>query len=436
MAPRKSPFYLQTCARPNILALEPYRCARDDYKDDGTNILLDANENAYGPGLALNGDGKLSGANGNGRSDSASSIHVNLLGLNRYPDPHQEDLKQQLCTLRNTHAHTSKTLTPDNLFVGVGSDEAIDALIRAFCVPGREKILVCPPTYGMYSVSAQVNDVALAKVPLQVPSFDLDVPAILDALTKDSSIKLAYLCSPGNPTGKVLKKEDIQRVLEHESWNGVVVVDEAYIDFAPEGTSLAEWVTEWPNLVVMQTLSKAFGLAGIRLGAAFADPAIARILNSMKAPYNIPNPTSQIARAALSSEHLGVMRKNVSLIVKQRERLLEKLPKIPGVGQLHGGTQSNFLLYQILDAPGGKPSNEVALAVYEGLAEEKGVVVRFRGKEHGCLGCLRITVGTEKEVDRFLQEIRTVLEGVYKGSGKVDAKDEQRRENEASAVVA
>jgi histidinol-phosphate aminotransferase len=288
----------------------------------------------------------------------------------------------------------------------------------------------------MYSVSAQVNDVALAKVPLQVPSFDLDVPAIMDTLLKDPSIKLAYLCSPGNPTGQVLKKADIQRVLEHDSWNGVVVVDEAYIDFAPEGTSLAEWVTEWPNLVVMQTLSKAFGLAGIRLGAAFADPAIATILNNMKAPYNIPNPTSQLARAALSSKHLAVMRKNVALIVKQRDRLMEELPKIPGIGRLHGGTESNFLLYQILDSPGGKPSNEVALAVYEGLAEEKGVVLRFRGKEHGCLGCLRITVGTEKEVDRFLQEIRTMLEGIYKGAEVVGGKDEQQKEKEANDVVA
>ncbi|KAH8730812.1 pyridoxal phosphate-dependent transferase [Phaeosphaeriaceae sp. PMI808] len=438
MASRKFPFDLQKCARHNILALEPYRCARDDYKDDGTNVLLDANENAYGPGLALGGDGKLSGANTNSTSDSTPSVDVDLLGLNRYPDPHQIDLKQQLCTLRNTHAHTPKTLSPDHLFVGVGSDEAIDALIRAFCIPGREKILVCPPTYGMYSVSAQVNDVSLVKVPLQLPSFDLDVPAILDALSNDSSIKLAYLCSPGNPTGALLKKEGVQRILEHKTWNGVVVVDEAYIDFAPKDASLAEWVTEWPNLVVMQTLSKAFGLAGIRLGAAFADPAVAKILNNMKAPYNIPNPTSQLARAALSSKHIDVMKKNVDLIVKQRERLLQELPKIPGVGKLHGGTESNFLLYQMLDGSadqGGKPSNEVALAVYEGLAEQKGVVVRFRGKEYGCLGCLRITVGTEKEVDRFLQEIRTVLDSVLKRQGHLGAEEEQRRENETSAVV-
>jgi histidinol-phosphate aminotransferase len=336
---------------------------------------------------------------------------------------HQADLKQLLCNLRNTHTHTSKNIDPEHLFVGVGSDEAIDALIRAFCAPGKEKILTCPPTYGMYSVSAQVNDVSLVKVPLQLPSFNLDVPAIQKALASDPSIKLAYLCSPGNPTGKLLRKEDVQAILE-TNWNGVVVLDEAYIDFAPEGASMAEWVAEWPNLVVMQTLSKAFGLAGIRLGAAFADPAVARILNNMKAPYNISNPTSQLAQAALSPKHLDVMTQNKDLIVKQRERLIEELPKIPGIGELHGGTESNFLLY------------EVALAVYEGLAEEKGVVVRFRGKEYGCEGCLRITVGTEDECTRFLQEIRTVLEGVYKKKGNLGGQGEEQKEKEASAVVA
>ncbi len=186
----------------------------------------------------------------------------------------------------------------------------------------------------------------------------------------------------------------------------------------------------------MQTLSKAFGLAGIRLGVAFTDPAVARLLNAMKAPYNISNPTSQLACAALSSKHLEVMRKNKERIVQQRDRMVAELPKIPGIGKLHGGVESNFLLYQMLDAPGGKPSNEVALAVYEGLAEEKGVVVRFRGKEYGCLGCLRITVGTEKEVDRFLQEIRSVVEGVYKKAGKLEGKEEERREKEANDVVA
>ncbi|KAK7403666.1 histidinol-phosphate transaminase [Neonectria punicea] len=393
-----SPFNLQACARPNILALQPYRCARDDYKDDGTNILLDANENAYGPSIS---------------PDVASTgVDVDFLGLHRYPDPHQAALKQQLCALRNTHAHTPKTLTPENLFVGVGSDEAIDALLRCFCVPGRDRILTCPPTYGMYAVSAQVNDVAIVKVPLlPAPTFALDVPAILDALTNEENIKLVYLCSPGNPTGSLLAKDQVHQILNHPTWNGVVVLDEAYIDFAFEDASLAEWVTEFPNLVVMQTLSKAFGMAGIRLGAAFTSPPIAALLNSLKAPYNISSPTSALASYAVSDKGLPVMRDNRAKILSQRDRILAELPKIPGVGRLRGGTESNFLLFEMLDA-GGAPDNTTALAVYEKLAETKGVVVRFRGKEHGCLGCLRITIGTEPEVTRFLQELRTTLNEV------------------------
>ncbi|KAK4185084.1 pyridoxal phosphate-dependent transferase [Podospora australis] len=395
-------FNLQTCARPNILALEPYRCARDDYKDDGTNILLDANENAYGPSLSA---ATLS------PSSPAAGPKINLQGLNRYPDPHQQVLKQLLCDLRTTHAHTSKTLSPANLFVGVGSDEAIDALLRAFCIPGVDRILTCPPTYGMYSVSAQVNDVSLVKVPLlPAPGFGVDVPAVLSALSNpDNKIKIVYLCSPGNPTGSLLAKEDIRQVLEHPSWNGVVVVDEAYIDFAPDEASLAEWVTEWPNLVVMQTLSKAFGLAGIRLGAAFTSPEIARLLNALKAPYNISNITSAIAEYAVSGEGLQVMREHKAKLIAQRERLIEELPKVEGVGRLRGGTMSNFLLYEILNKD-GKPDNETALQVYEGLAETKGVVVRFRGREYGCEGCLRITVGTEEENTRLLKSLGKMLE--------------------------
>lgn len=425
-----SPFNLASCARPNILKLQPYRCARDDYKDDGHNILLDANENAYGPPISSSASASL---------QSGNSAQIDLLGLHRYPDPHQADLKQLLCNLRNTHAHTSKTLTPDHLFVGVGSDEAIDALLRCFCVPGKDKILVCPPTYGMYSVSADVNDVGLFKVPLRpAPDFQLDVAAIKTALDDaDHHIKLVYLCSPGNPTGSLLAKEDVRAILEHPTWNGIVVLDEAYIDFAPDGgkegeASLAEWVTEWPNLVVMQTLSKAFGMAGIRLGAAFAAPEVARLLNSLKAPYNISSPTSALAQYVLGAEGLANMRANRARIVTQRERLVAELPKIAGVGRLRGGTASNFLLYEMLNEQ-GQPDNKTALAVYEALAETKGVVVRFRGKEHGCEGCLRITVGTEAEVSRFLEALKKTL-GEVGGTGTRD--DEQAGEQEANDVVA
>ncbi|CAK7215788.1 histidinol-phosphate transaminase [Sporothrix curviconia] len=399
-------FNLETCARPNILALEPYRCARDDYKDDGSNVLLDANENAYGPPLA----------DAVSLTSAAADAGLDLLGLHRYPDPHQGDLKEQLCALRNTHAHTAQTLTPANLFVGVGSDEAVDALLRCFCVPGRDRILVCPPTYGMYGVSAQVNDVGLVKVPLTpAPEFGIDVPAVLAALdaavaAPDYDVKVVYLCSPGNPTGAALRKDDIAAVLGHATFNGIVVVDEAYVDFVADQrtASLAEWVLEWPNLVVMQTLSKAFGMAGIRLGAAFCAAPVARLLNALKAPYNIASPTSTLARSVLGPAGLAAMQANRAKLVAQRERLIEALPQIPGVGRLRGGTDSNFLLYEMLNSS-GEPDNAVALAVYTKLAEQRGVVVRFRGKEHGCLGCLRITVGTEDEVSRFLEALAKTL---------------------------
>ncbi|OIW32215.1 histidinol-phosphate aminotransferase [Coniochaeta ligniaria NRRL 30616] len=424
-------FNIETCARPNILALEPYRCARDDYKDDGTNILLDANENAYGP--AINHTDVTQDTT---TTSSAPGPSLDFLTLHRYPDPHQHDLKQLLCNLRNTHAHTPKTLTPEHLFVGVGSDEAIDALLRCFCIPGRDRILTCPPTYGMYSVSAQVNDVGLVKVPLlPAPEFQLDVDAISQTLSSEEgkTIKLVYLCSPGNPTGSLLSKSSVEKILAHPTWNGVVVLDEAYIDFAPEDASLAELVTEYPNLVVLQTLSKAFGLAGIRLGAAFASPEVARLLNALKAPYNVSSPTVAIASYALDPKRgLNMMRENVSKLMTQRDRLLEELPKIPGVGRLRGGKESNFLLYEMLDTQ-GRPDNVTALAVYERLAEEKGVVVRFRGKEHGCEGCLRVTVGTEEEVGRFLEALRRTLEEVR---GVKAGKDEERREEAASGVVA
>lgn len=213
----------------------------------------------------------------------------------------------------------------------------------------------------------------------------------------------------------------------------MVVVDEAYIDFAPAEASLAEWVVEWPNLVVMQTLSKGFGMAGIRLGAVFTSEPIARLLNNMKAPYNIASPTSALAQYALSEQGLKVMYAHRDKLVEQRERLIRELPRIEGVGRLRGGVMSNFLLYEMLDRE-GKPDNVTALGVYERLAENKGVVVRFRGREHGCEGCLRITVGTEEEVTRFLAALEKTLAEVRGVQGVPG--DEEEKEAKASEVVA
>ncbi|KAG6051900.1 hypothetical protein E4U17_006009 [Claviceps sp. LM77 group G4] len=445
-----SPFNLETCARPNILALQPYRCARDDYKDNGTNILLDANENAFGPAVlpcdmssstdASSRPSTLSTSSSSSSSSSSSpsaalsqDSGIDLRGLHRYPDPHQHHLKQLLCNLRNTHAHTPKTITPENLFVGLGSDEAIDALIRCFCVPGQDSILTCPPTYGMYAVSAQVNDVNVLKVPLLPgPTFSLDIPAIMDALTASASasassstsdssspkpaptVKLIYLCSPGNPTGSLLPKEDLHRLLSHPTWNGILILDEAYIDFASPTASLAELTAEYPNLVVLQTLSKAFGMAAIRLGAAFCPAPIANLLNTMKAPYNVPSPTSALAIQALSPTGLARMRDNLAKISVQKHRLLGELERMEGIGGLRGGQDANFLLCDVLGR-GGEPDNGVAGRVYEMLAQEFQVVVRFRGKEPGCEGCLRITVGTEEEVTRLLGALRRALGVVRAG---------------------
>jgi len=349
-------------------------------------------------------------------------------------------LKQLLCNLRNTHTHTSKSLTPENLCVGVGSDEVIDALLRCFCTPGKDRILTCPPTYGMYAVSAQVNDLEIFKVPLDTgDGFSLRPEAIKAALSSDPSIKMIYICSPGNPTASLLSKLDIQHVLEHPTWNGVVVLDEAYIDFAPDGSSLAEWVNEWPNLVVMQTLSKAFGLAGIRLGMAFTSPPIAALLNNVKAPYNISSPTSALACAALQPRNLAVMRSNREKIVRQRQRLRKELPQIPGTGNFLGGADSNFLLLEILDKPRekkGKPCNMTAMALYQHLAETKNIVVRFRGKEVGCEGCLRITVGTAEEVDWLLEEISNVLADLLKSKDNVNGHVQEVKEQEANTVIA
>ena len=350
-------------------------------------------------------------------------------------------MKKLFCSFRNTHHHTSKILKPENIFVGVGSDEVIDAILRCFCVPGKDKILTCPPTYGMYAVSAQINDLEVVKLALDAGhSFKLRPDAINETLSANPSIKIIYVCSPGNPTANCILKSDLQSLLEHPTWNGVVVLDEAYIDFAPEGSSLAEWVTEWPNLVVMQTLSKAFGLAGIRLGAAFTSPDIASLLNNLKAPYNISSPTSALACAALQPRNLIVMNSNRHKIVEQRKRMVHELPRIPGVGRFLGGMDANFLLTEILDKPraeGGEPSNENAMALYERLAETKGIVVRFRGKEVACFGCLRITVGTEKEVDKLIEEMKSVLADLLNTKGRqLGDGSENVREREANDLIA
>ncbi|KAG7697049.1 hypothetical protein KL930_002501 [Ogataea haglerorum] len=401
-------FDITKIARPNILTLEPYRCARDDYK---VGILLDANENTHGPSVP-------------DLTDSETALE-----LNRYPDPHQEQLKQQICDFRNSEASLSSasvkiptvagqkaSLNVSNLCLGVGSDESIDALIRCIVAPGKEKMLICPPTYGMYSICAVVNDVEIVKVPLDLRTFQIQPDLILDQLEKDPSIKLVYITSPGNPTAVQIKPELLEELLtkvQQSTWNGLIVVDEAYVDFCEVGSSVSVLVNKYPNLVVLQTLSKAFGLAGIRLGICFSTPEVSRLLNSMKYPYNISNLTSSVALRATSKAALARMRQRVDLIKEQRQLVVDELAKLPGVGRNIGGLDSNFVLVEILNKE-GEPDNEIANRVYLTLAEQKNVVVRFRGKELGCKGCLRITIGTKEENETLISQLRDVLQEARK----------------------
>ena len=379
------PFDLQKVIRPNILALQPYRCARDDYN---TGVLLDANENAYGPSLSEPRSGDL----------------------NRYPDPLHPDIKERIVSLR-------KIPSVHNVFLGVGSDEVIDLLLRIACVPGKDKILITPPTYGMYSVCAQINDVGVVKVNLDVEegAYQLQTEAVNQALKSDPAIKVVFLCSPGNPTSTCLSPDSIRAVLENPDFNGLVVVDEAYIDFVDQtkNPSVSTWITKYPNLVVMQTLSKSFGLAGIRMGVGLANADVIQILNNTKAPYNISTLTAQVALEALSDKGLATMYQNIEQLRQQRDVLIEALQNFPvaGVGKIRGAAEGNFLLVEILNK-NGEPCNKRAEQVYKNLAESKDVVVRFRGKDYGCTGCLRVSIGTEQEMKTCLKQLEIALQEV------------------------
>jgi histidinol-phosphate aminotransferase len=416
-------FDINTLVRPNIRTLEPYRCARDDFK---VGVLLDANENTHGPAL-----------------QSQSQKEQNLQ-LNRYPDPHQVELKKQIVDYRNSkpnshlasadgpnggsknsgHSDNSDNsglsghrLSPDNLCLGVGSDESIDMLMRCVCVPGKDKLVMCPPTYGMYSICATINDVVVETVPLLYPEFQVDVPELVSKVSNDSAVKLIYITSPGNPTGKLVKVDDVVALLTQLAgcWNGLVVVDEAYIDFTDPSQSMCTLVNQYPNLVVLQTLSKSFGLAGIRLGVTYCCVELSRYLNSMKYPYSISSLTSDVAIRATNEEGLATMQKYVDSIVVQRRQLLDKLQKVPGIGRNIGGLDANFLLVEIVDNQ-GVPSNDIAKQLYTNLAVDNAVVVRFRGTEMNCTGALRISIGTEEENAVLLEKLQKCLEELLRAT--------------------
>ncbi|ORX76988.1 histidinol-phosphate aminotransferase [Anaeromyces robustus] len=394
MAP--STFNLKDAVRPNIWALDPYRCARDDYSE---GILIDANENSFGTCVNLK-DSEISLPTPKGDpKDMDSDTHIE-----RYPDPRQLEFKTLFAKLRGLSS-------PNCMFVGVGSDESIDIIMRVFGVPGKDKVLVTPPTYGMYSVCAQTNDLEVVKVPLLLPDFQLDVEKVKETLKNDPSIKLVILCSPGNPTGSVIALNDIKAILEFEDFKGIVVVDEAYIDFVEETDnkgSVATWVEKYPNLIVTQTLSKSFGLAGIRCGIAITTEEIAAIINKTKAPYNVSTPASLIARKALSDESVGRMRENVKKIIEERTKLIEIFKSLDGVGNILGTNDGNFILVQVVNK-NGVPSSNRAHKIYKGMANNEKVVVRYRGNEYGCEGGLRITIGNQEENVVLIEKFKKLL---------------------------
>ena len=335
-------FNLNNLLRENIKRLVPYSSARDEFKGEA-KIFLDANENSFGSPLTK--------------------------WYNRYPDPHQIKVKGKLSSLKN--------VTIQNIFLGNGSDECIDILIRAFCEPGRDTILLCPPTYGMYEVSANINDAVVKKVSL-TPAFQLDLPAIEEAI--DDHIKMIFLCSPNNPTGNSLNREDIEMILNN--YFGIVVIDEAYINFSRQRSFLQE-LKDYPNLVVMQTLSKAWGLAALRIGMAFASEDIVHVMNKIKPPYNINQASQELALQAL--EEVEQVNEMIKEIVKERTSLQNALLQIPYVQKIYP-TDANFLLVKMINAR----------EIYESLLE-KEIVVRDRSKVELCEDCLRITVGTPSE---------------------------------------
>ena len=350
----KTNLNIDSIVRNNIRDLKPYRSARDDF-DSG--ILLDANENSYGAPVE------------------------NVLDLHRYPMPYQEKLRSKIAEYRQVELA--------NTFVGVGSDEAIDLLFRIFCSPGKDKIIINTPTYGMYRVSANINNVRVDEV-LLTKDFQLQTEKILNRVTDFT--KLIFVCSPNNPTANSINKTDIIELLEN--FNGLVVVDEAYIDFSDQD-SLASSVKEYPNLVVLQTLSKAFGLAGIRLGIAIADPKVISYMLKVKAPYNINKLTSDVALKGF--ENLKTVTENIQKVKAEKSRVIDALGKLKGVEKVFP-SDANFLLFR----------TQNAFEVYKKLAES-GVIIRFRGNEPNCDNCLRLTIGTAHENDQFLESLDSIL---------------------------
>lgn len=345
-------FNLNTLLRENIKNLVPYSSARDEFQGEAS-IFLDANENSFGSPLPN--------------------------PFNRYPDPLQLAVKKRLSEI--------KGVPPQNIFLGNGSDEAIDLLFRAFCRPGIDNVITVPPTYGMYEVSANINDIAIKKVPL-LPDYQLNLDEIAAAI--DENTKMIFICSPNNPTGNSIYREDIETILAN--FNGLVVIDEAYINYSRQKTFIQE-LTEYSNLVILQTLSKAWGLAGLRVGMAFASEEIIEVFNRVKPPYNINQASQEIALEAL--QNVEQVNEWIRETIVQREKLVSSLASLTFVLKIYP-SDANFILVKTTDAKD----------IYNHLVE-RGIIVRDRSKVELCEGSLRITIGTPAENEQLIEALNS-----------------------------
>jgi len=342
---------LKKLIRKNIQNLTPYSSARDEFKKS-FGIFLDANENSIG------------------------SISDEL--LNRYPDPHQLELKEKIAKINSINS--------ENIFFGNGSDEAIDLLVRTFCEPKTDKIMLFPPTYGMYKVVANINDVGIVEIPL-TKDFQLNTEKIISEF--DDNLKIIFICSPNNPTGNVFKRNDIENILN--KFNGIVVIDEAYIHFCKDKSFLNK-INEFDNLVILQTFSKALGMANIRLGMAFANPQIISILNKIKYPYNVNGVTQNIALKSI--ENITQSDEFIKTIINEKIKMVEQLSKLQIVENIFH-SDANFLLVRFINSQ----------TVFKYLLQNQ-IIVRDRSKEINCENCLRITIGKPKENEKLITALK------------------------------
>lgn len=342
---------LESLVRPNILSMKQYSSARDEFNSIEKVTLLDANESPYNS------------------------------KYNRYPDPYQRELKSKISQLKN--------VSEECVFLGNGSDEAIDLIFRIFCEPAVDNVMIPDPTYGMYEVAAAIQNVAVKRVPLSV-NFELEIDNFLDV--SDQLTKAIFLCNPNNPTGNIFKKKDVISLLQN--FKGIVVIDEAYIDFSSSESFVSE-LNNFQNLIVLQTFSKAWGMAGLRLGMAFSSPEISRFFNKVKAPYNLSS-AAQLLALDLIERKKDETKREVFELIESRNFLTTELSKIPVIDKIYH-SETNFLLVKFKNHQ--KVFNKLII---------NSLIVRDRSKALNCNGCLRITIGTPEENKKLIKTLKAL----------------------------